>query len=336
MPGIERIRQTEGMPSVTDDIKRRAADLGFDLAGITPAEPLTREGELLAEWLARGYHATMRWMERNRDRRTDPRTIVEGARSVISLGMNYYTPHGISDVPERGKISRYAWGDDYHDILGERLRSLWAYIREIAPEAEGRYYVDTGPVMDKVWAARAGIGWIGKHTNVISREFGSWIFLGEIITTLELEYDVPGQDHCGSCRRCIDACPTGAIVDEYIVDSGKCLSYITIEHRDDYPAELKPHTEHWIYGCDICQDVCPWNLKFSRPSAVEAFEPRPENLEPLLNDIVEMTREEFSRRFRKSPVKRTKLHGLQRNARAVIEGNIERKTKRMENNDGKR
>ncbi len=308
------------MQSLTKTIKQKANELGFEHTGVSPAAKLTDEEIHLAEWLSRGYHATMYWMARNRDRRTDPQKIVPGAQSVISVGLNYYTPHEISDRPERGKISRYAWGDDYHDIVGERLKLLWEFIKTLEPAAEGRYYVDTGPVMDKVWAERAGIGWIGKHTNLISREYGSWLFLGEIITTLELEYDIPTQDYCGTCRRCIDACPTEAIVDEYVLDSNKCLSYITIEHRDQYPDFIKPNTDRWIFGCDICQDVCPWNIKFSRPTAVEGFEPRPENLNPLLIDIVEMTQEDFSRRFRKSPVKRTKLSGLKRNARAVMEG----------------
>lgn len=308
------------MSTLTENIKAEAKKLGFDLVGITPAERLQEEAERLAEWLARDYHATMYWMERNRERRIDPRNIVEGAQSVISVAMNYYTPHEIVDHPERGKISRYGWGDDYHNILGKRLKLLWEYIKEIEPDAEGRYYVDTGPVMDKVWAARAGIGWIGKHTNLISREFGSWLFLGEVITTLKLEYDIPTLDYCGTCRRCIDACPTDAIVDEYILDSNKCLSYLTIEHRDEYPDVIKPDADQWIFGCDVCQDVCPWNIKFAQPSAVEGFQPRPENLNPLLIDIIDMAQEDFSRQFRKSPVKRTKLKGLQRNARAVIEG----------------
>jgi len=308
------------MQPLTERIKRKAHELGFELVGVSPAERLTVEAERLAEWLSRGYHATMYWMERNRDRRTDPRNIMPGARSVISVAMNYYTPHEIPDHPERGKISRYAWGDDYHDIVGERLKSLWEFIKEIEPDAGGRYYVDTGPVMDKVWAARAGYGWIGKHTNLISREYGSWLFLGEIITTLELEYDIPTQDYCGTCRRCIDACPTDAIVDEYVLDSNKCLSYLTIEHRGEYPDEIKPDAEQWIFGCDICQDVCPWNIKFAQPAAVDEFRPRPENLNPLLIDIVNMVQEDFGKRFRNSPVKRTKLKGLKRNAEAVIEG----------------
>lgn len=313
------------MQSLTQKIKQKAHELGFEQAGIAPAEPLSAEAERLAAWLARSYHATMHWMERSTDRRTNPQKVVPGARSVISVTVNYYTSHRIIDHPERGKISRYAWGDDYHDIVSKRLRSLWEYIKELEPDAEGRYYVDTGPVMEKVWAMRAGNGWIGKHTNLISREYGSWIFLGEIITTLDLEYDVPTQDYCGTCRRCIDACPTGAIVNEYILDSDKCLSYITIEHRNAYPDYIKQNTEHWIFGCDICQDVCPWNIKFARPTAVEGFQPRPENLNPLLVDIVSMAQEDFSRRFRKSPVKRTKLSGLRRNARAVTDGQHNRK-----------
>jgi len=308
------------MRTVTERIKEKARAMGFDLVGISPAERLTDEAERLATWLSRGYHATMHWMERNQNRRTDPCEIVPGAKSVISVAINYYTPHAIVDHPERGKISRYGWGDDYHEILGDRLKTLWEWIKEIEPDANGRYYVDTGPVMEKVWAERAGIGWIGKHTNVISREYGSWLFLGEIITTIDLEYDIPTQDYCGTCRRCIDACPTDAIVDEYILDSNKCLSYLTIEHRGDFPDEFKPNTDQWIFGCDICQDVCPWNIKFSHPTAIDGFQPRQENVNPLLVEIVEMAQEDFSRRFRKSPVKRTKLKGLQRNARAVIEG----------------
>jgi epoxyqueuosine reductase len=307
--------------SLTQKIKQKARELGFELTGIAPAEPLTEEAIRLAVWLARSYHATMDWIERNNDKRTNPQKIVPGAQSIISVAINYYTSHEITDHPERGKISRYAWGDDYHDIVGNRLKLLWEFVKELMPEAEGRYYVDTGPVMEKVWAMRAGNGWVGKHTNLISREYGSWIFLGEIITTLKLEYDIPTQDYCGTCRRCVDACPTGAIVDEYILDSNRCLSYITIEHRDAYPEHIKPNTEQWIFGCDICQDVCPWNIKFARPSAVEGFQPRPENLNPLLIDIVQMAQEDFSRQFRKSPVKRTKLKGLKRNVWAVIEGN---------------
>jgi epoxyqueuosine reductase len=309
-----------GMQSLTDKIRAKAVELGFDCVGIAPAEKLTEEAKLLAEWLSRGYQAGMVWMERNRDRRTDPREIIPDARSVIAVAMNYYTPYEVTGGPEQGKISRYAWGDDYHDILGDRLQKLLKYIESLDPTAVNRYYVDTGPVMDKVWAARAGIGWIGKHTNVISREFGSWIFLGEIITTMELEYDVPTPDYCGSCRRCIDACPTDAIVDEYVLDSNRCLSYLTIEHKSDFPAEFIPRTDGWIYGCDICQDVCPWNKKFSNPSAVEGFQPRSENLNPLLIDIIEMNQIEFSKRFKKSPIKRAKLQGLQRNAIAVRDG----------------
>ncbi len=306
--------------SMKDAIREKAHAIGFDLVGVAPAEPLLEEGMRLAEWLTRGYHATMVWMARNTERRIDPRTIVPGARSVISLGINYYSPDTMTGEDDRGKISRYAWGDDYHLIVGKKLAELWEYLVSLEPDIRGKYYVDTGPVMDKVWAEKAGLGWIGKHTNLISQEFGSWLFLGEIISTLEMEYDIPGQDHCGTCRRCIDACPTNAIVDEYVVDSNRCLSYITIEHREDFPAELKPSTDGWIYGCDICQDVCPWNSKFSRPTAIDGFKPRQENLNPILEEIVRMTQEDFSKRFRNSPIKRTKLAGLRRNAEAVKEG----------------
>jgi epoxyqueuosine reductase len=314
------MKGSDTVTSLRDTLITKAKQLGFDLVGIAPAEKLDDAGEKLATWLSRGHHATMFWMERNRHKRTDPREIVAGARSIISVGLNYYAPYEIGHDPDAGKISRYAWGDDYHDIVGERLAALVSFIDEMRPGSESRSYVDTGPVMEKVWAERAGLGWIGKHTNLISREFGSWIFLGEIITTLELEYDIPTGDYCGTCRRCIDACPTDAIVDEYILDSNRCLSYLTIEHRGEFPEELKPNTEQWIFGCDICQDVCPWNKKFSQPSAVEGFLPRPENLQPLLVDIVSMAREDFTKRYNRSPVKRAKLQGLRRNARAVLEG----------------
>jgi epoxyqueuosine reductase len=257
-------------------------------------------------------------MARNADRRGDPREILPGARSVLSVAMNYYTEGRHSDDPDAGKISRYAWGDDYHDIVKPKLLELLAYIQTNVPGTEGVVYVDTGPVLEKAWAARAGIGWEGKHTNVITQEFGSWVFLGEIILSIELDYDAPATDHCGTCTLCIEACPTDAIVEPYVLDSNLCISYLTIEHRGEIAAGLGEKFDRWIYGCDICQDVCPWNEKFSIITSAGGFAPRAATIAPELNHVAEMQQDEFSRTFSKSPVKRTKLSGLRRNAATVL------------------
>ncbi len=281
--------------------------------GIAKAEPLDDEAKHLQEWLSRGYHGTMEWMNRNADKRSDPRVVLPGAKSVICVAMNYFTPTQHPNEPGVGKISRYAWGDDYHDIVTERLKKLYTWLQQEFPGADGRYYVDTGPMMDKVWAQRSGIGWIAKHTNVITQDIGSWVFLGELITTLELEYDAPATDHCGTCSLCIEACPTNAIVEPYVVDSNKCLSYLTIEHRGEITGEVTGQFENWIYGCDICQDVCPWNHKFSTETGEKGFQSREWNVAPVLDEWKEMTQEEFSQKFKGSPIKRTKLSGLKRN-----------------------
>ena len=303
---------------LTEQIKARALGLGFCKVGIAPAGALAPEGARLQEWLAHGYHGTMDWMARNADRRGDPREILPGARSVLSVAMNYYTEGRHSDDPDAGKISRYAWGDDYHDIVKPKLLELLAYIQTNVPGTEGVVYVDTGPVLEKAWAARAGIGWEGKHTNVITQEFGSWVFLGEIILSIELDYDAPATDHCGTCTLCIEACPTDAIVEPYVLDSNLCISYLTIEHRGEIAAGLGEKFDRWIYGCDICQDVCPWNEKFSIITSAGGFAPRAATIAPELNHVAEMQQDEFSRTFSKSPVKRTKLSGLRRNAATVL------------------
>ncbi len=300
-------------------IRAKARELGITKIGFAPIESLAEEASHLHEWLNRGYHGTMDWMARNTDKRLDPTIIVPGARSVIAVAMNYYTDLNHSTDDGIGKISRYAWGDDYHDILGERLNKLLAWMKTEFPGSEGKWYVDTGPVMDKVWAQRAGIGWIGKHTNVITDDIGSWVFLGEIITTLELDYDRPATDHCGTCTLCIEACPTQAIVQPYVVDSNRCLSYLTIEHRGEITGEVTEKFDGWIYGCDICQDVCPWNEKFSVATSETGFQPREWNKAPALDTWEEMTQEEFSKKFKGSPIKRTKREGLTRNVRIVLD-----------------
>ena len=302
--------------TLTEQIKAKALELGFSKVGIAKAEPLLKDGAHLREWLYRGYNASMEWMGENAEKRVDPREIVPGARSVISVAANYYTDAQHQPRDGEGKISRYAWGDDYHILVTARIQKLYDCIKELAPGSAGRYYVDTGPVMDKAWAERAGIGWRGKHTNLITKEFGSWVFLGEIISTLDLAYDTPIEDFCGSCTACLDACPTKAIVEPYVVDSNKCISYLTIEHRGEIDPSLAPKFEGWVYGCDICQDVCPWN-KYQRQTEDKEFLPREGNVTPSLDGLISLTQTEFSERFRKSPVKRTKREGLARNAKVV-------------------
>jgi epoxyqueuosine reductase len=312
----------EGVKSsrtLTSLVKEKARELGFSRIGIARAQRLDEEGARLQKWLTKGYHASMAWMGRDPEKRSDVRAIVPNAKSVISVATNYFAPASHSTDPQKAKISRYAWGDDYHVVLTPRIQELVRCIKLERPDLNAACYVDTGPVMDKAWAVRAGIGWLGKHTNVISKEYGSWIFLGEVIVDLELEYDEPMADFCGSCRACIDACPTGAIVEPYVLDSNKCISYLTIEHRGELPDELKPHLENWVFGCDICQDVCPWN-RFQQPTDDRSFFPRGGNVAPDLNALETITSEEFSARFKGSPVKRTKREGLVRNAKAVREG----------------
>ncbi len=306
------------MTNLTNKIKSRALELGFASVGVARAEALTNEGRNLREWLNRGYQGTMEWMGENVEKRVDPRSIVPNAKSVVCVAMNYYTDVRHADESAVGKISRYAWGDDYHAILTERLRQLLNYIVEQVPDANAKLYVDTGPVMDKAWAVRAGIGWMGKHTNVITKEYGSWVFLGEIILDVALEYDEPIADFCGSCTACIDACPTAAITEPYVLDSNKCISYLTIEHRGPLAPEISSQFGNWVYGCDICQDVCPWN-RFQQPTKEQAFQPRPWNAAPSLADLAEISQEQFTEHYRKSAMKRTKREGLIRNAQAVLE-----------------
>ena len=304
---------------LTARLKERALAEGFDKVGVVRAEPLVEERARLEEWLRRGFHGGMSWMARDVGRRTDPSQLLPGARSVLVVALNYYTPHRHTGGPGTGKISRYAWGDDYHDVLGEKLSALVAWVKERVPGAEGKVCVDAQPTMDKAWAARAGLGWVGKHTNLITRDYGSWVFLGEVFLNLELEYDAAREDdHCGSCTLCLEACPTGAITEPYVVDSDRCISHATIELRaPELPPRVAENLEGWLYGCDICQDVCPWN-RFEQPTAETRFEPRPASVSAQLSDILRLTPETYAERFRRSPVKRAKLNGLQRNARALL------------------
>lgn len=306
------------MTSATRKIKEKALEIGFHKIGITPAKPLEQERERLAEWLAQGFHAEMSWMEREPEKRANPQIYYPPAKSVIALALNYYTPHQHEDSAEKGKVSRYAWGDDYHDVLQTKLRQLLSWIKEEIPEADGKICADIQPVMDKVWAVQAGLGWIGKHSNLITKEFGSWVFLGEILLNIELEYDsFIEPDHCGNCTACLDACPTNAIVKPYLVDSNRCLSYATIELRaPQLPSDISDNLNGWLYGCDICQDVCPWN-RFQKPTDEERFEPREGNISADLKEILSLLHEDYVKKFRGSAMKRTKLSGLQRNASAL-------------------
>ena len=300
-------------------IKFRGIEEGFDKIGIVTAGVLFPERERLEEWLRRGYHASMSWMERDPEKRTDPKALFPAAKSAIVVALNYYTPHQHQNDDKTGKISRYAWGDDYHDVVGEKLKSLLAWIRQEWPGTDGKICVDIQPMMDKAWAVRAGLGWIGKHSNLITREMGSWVFIGEILLNLELDYDIDAvPDHCGTCTLCIDACPTAAISEPYVVDSNLCISHATIELRDEkLPDAVAENLDGWIYGCDICQDVCPWN-RFEQPTDIARFEPRPGNVNPQLTDIASLTHEDYVRRFRRSAIKRAKLSGLHRNANELL------------------
>jgi len=314
---IDELPETDvDLRLLSRNIEQQALREGFDKVGIVPAVALEREGHLLREWLARGYHGEMKWMERDPEQRANPQKFFPAARSVIVVALNYYTPQ--AHESQTGKVSRYAWGSDYHDIVTRKLRSLLDWIKNHVADAEGKICVDIQPLMDKAWAARAGLGWIGKHTNLITPELGSWVFIGELLLNLELEYDaVQSEEHCGTCTLCIQACPTDAIREPYVVDSQRCISYTTIESRAaDIAGPLAENIEGWFYGCDICQDVCPWN-RFSVATTEPGFAPRPGSVNVALNEILKLTPETYAERFRGSAMKRAKLAGMQRNARAL-------------------
>jgi len=296
-------------------LKAKALSLGFEACGISRAASLDQEQSRLEEWLARGYQASMSWMNNHLEKRVDPRELVEGAKSVVSVIQSYYHPLDQQEDPSIGKISRYALGDDYHLVMKEKLFELLNWMMAEVPGSTGRAFVDSAPVMDKAWAAKAGLGWIGKHSNLISPEHGSWFFIGELIVDVDLVADAPILDHCGTCTRCIDACPTDAIVQPYVVDANLCISYNTIEHRgDDVPQEVHEAHGNWIFGCDICQEVCPWN-KFRTESSEPRYTPQAARINVPLEKWAELTGEDFSATFRKSAVKRTKWEGFIRNVK---------------------
>jgi epoxyqueuosine reductase len=291
-------------------IKSIARELGFSFCGIAKADFLAEEAPRLEQWLKEGRHGRMHWMENHFDKRLDPRLLVPGAKSVVSLLYNYFPDRTQTD-PDAPKISRYAYGDDYHDVIRDKLKEMMVRIQEKTGQVEGRVFVDSAPVMDKAWAARAGLGWQGKHTNLINKGHGSYFFIAELIIDLELEPDGPVTDHCGTCTACIDACPTDAIIAPYVLDASKCISYLTIELREAIPEEFKGRMEGWAFGCDICQEVCPWN-RFSTAHNEPRFSGG-KAPELTSREWKEMTREVFTEVFSKSAVKRTKYEGLMRN-----------------------
>jgi len=315
MPGFDRHAQKR----LAEALKRRAQEIGFDACGISRAEQLDEEAFQLEAWLLEGRHATMSWMERNFEKRIDPTKLVPGAQSVVSVLHNYYVPEEHQEDASIGKISRYAWGDDYHQLMKEKLYALFNWLEEQLGEVNGRAFVDSAPVMDKAWAARSGLGWQGKHSNLLNRQMGSWFFIGELIIDVPLPADHPVEDFCGSCTRCIDACPTDAIYEPYAVDANRCISYLTIEHRtDDIPVDLASDMGNWIFGCDVCQDVCPWN-KFKYATNEPGFLPREHSTETELREWIELDLATFRTRFENSPVQRPKFEGFMRNVRIAME-----------------
>ena len=299
---------------LTNFIKTKSVDLGFISCGISKADFLEDEAANLENWLKNEMHGEMSYMERNFDMRLDPRKILNGAKSVISLTYNYYTDKLQKD--ENFKISKYAFGTDYHFVIREKLKNLLFLIREKVGDINGRVFVDSAPILERAWAKKSGLGWIGKNTNLISKNVGSFFFLCEIIVDIELDYDNSTTDHCGTCTACIDACPTNAIVEPYKVDGSRCISYLTIELKENMPEYAKDSYDKWIFGCDICQDVCPWN-KFSKPHNEPLFSADEKFLSMSKNEWLEITKETFDKVFKDSPVKRTGYDGLKRNIKFI-------------------
>lgn len=295
----------------TQLIKEKSTKFGFQSCGISKSEFLEEEAPRLERWLKNDFHGEMQYMENYFDKRLDPRLLVEGSRSVISLSYNYFPEEDIFK-DKLQKISKYAYGEDYHELIKEILREMISELQEEIGDFDCRVFVDSAPVLERAWAKKSGLGWVGKNANLITKQNGSFYFLAEIICDLDLEYDHATTDHCGTCRKCIDACPTDAIVNDKIIDGSKCISYATIELKNEIPDSFKNKMENWMFGCDICQDVCPWN-RFSRPNIQPKFQPNSHLKNFSKQEWKEMTQEIFSSVFKKSPVKRTKFAGLRRN-----------------------
>lgn len=294
----------------TQLIKTKASAFGFQSCGISKADFLEEEASHLEKWLKNNHHGEMKYMENYFDKRLDPRLLVEGSKSVISLSYNYFPEEKLQN--ENFKIAKYAYGEDYHEVIKEKLRNLVAELQEEIGEFSFRVFVDSAPVLEKAWAKKSGIGWVGKNSNLITKKYGSFYFLAEIICDLDLVEDSPVTDHCGSCTKCIDSCPTQAIISDKIIDGSKCISYATIELKDQIPDFFKDKMDDWMFGCDVCQDVCPWN-RFSAPTLEEKFQPNSQLKNFTKQEWKDITQEVFSSVFRKSAVKRTKFAGLKRN-----------------------
>ncbi|MEJ6775842.1 MAG: tRNA epoxyqueuosine(34) reductase QueG [Crocinitomicaceae bacterium] len=296
-------------------IKDKAKELGFFYTGVSKADFLEEEAGQLEDWLKNGKHGEMTYMENHFDKRLDPRILVDGAKSVVSLLLNYF-PEASEQQEGAPKISKYAYGEDYHFVIKDKLKALFQFIQDEIGEVGGRVFVDSAPVMDKAWARRSGLGWMGKNANIIHPKHGSFFFIAELIIDLELEEDGPIKDYCGTCTKCIDACPTDAIVAPYKIDGSKCISYLTIELKDQIPSEFKGKMDNWMFGCDICQDVCPWN-RFSKPHNQAEFNPHDQLLRMSKSEWEDISEELFREVFKKSPVKRTKYDGLKKNIKFI-------------------
>ncbi|ACB50103.1 putative 4Fe-4S cluster binding protein [Crocosphaera subtropica ATCC 51142] len=308
------------MQELTEKIKQKAIEIGFHKVGIAKVDTEYQDNAVnrLQAWLRLGYQADMAWM--NNPKRFDIRQCMPEVQSVISVALNYYTPHQQSEDKKHGKISRYGWGRDYHKVMQKKLKALSQWLDDQDDNMKTRYYVDTGPVQDKVWAQRAGIGWIAKNSNVITREYGSWVFLGEILTNLNLIPDPPHTEHCGTCTRCIEACPTNAIARPFVVDANRCIAYHTIENRaEKLPEAIADNLQEWVAGCDICQEVCPWNQRFAQETDIPDFQPYSGNIAPDLEQLADMTEEQWQQQFPASALRRIKPTMWQRNARANLE-----------------
>lgn len=302
----------------SEQIKQKALTLGFHKVGIAALADMQDNNQRLQNWLNQGYAADMAWM--NNPKRQDIRQLMPEVQSVICVALNYYTPQQYPEGKEFAKISRYARGRDYHRVLHKKLKIFCDWLQQQEAGIQARYYADTGPIQDKVWAQQAGIGWIAKNSNVITREYGSWVFLGEILTNLTLIPDSPHAQHCGTCTRCIEACPTGAIAQPFVVDANRCIAYHTIENRAEIlPENISKQLNGWVAGCDICQEVCPWNQRFAQETDVTEFKPYPENLAPKLSELAELSEEEWDQRFRASALRRIKPQMWRRNAKANLE-----------------
>lgn len=303
------------LPTLKERIRQKAIELGFFYMGVSKADFLEEEAPRLEKWLSERRHGKMSYMENHFDKRLDPRLLVDDAKTVISLLLNYFPAK--HQNPESPKISKYAYGEDYHDVIREKLRELLKFIQDETGEVSGRVFVDSAPVMDKAWAQKSGLGWLGKNSNLISPKHGSFFFIAELIIDLELEPDGPIKDYCGTCTKCIDACPTEAIIEPYVVDGSKCISYLTIELKDELlPKEFSSKMENWMFGCDICQDVCPWN-RFSLAHQEPRLQPNSKLLNMNPSDWADLSEEVFQELFKKSAVKRTKFKGLTRNIQFI-------------------